>query len=829
MADADGRPGAVPADPRLLPLLAARALGTAAVAAAGDTTDGSPSVSRRGSGYRGKHLPRRASGRSPFAALRTEARLAGAYGLAVAVWAAAGGELPGGRWLAVHLFTLGVVTNLVVAFTRHFGETLTRQPGSSRTWPTGMLNAGVLLLLAGMASETVWAFGSGATMATAAVAHNWLELRRRRTAALGARFGWIVRLYERAHEAFVVGAVLGAFLGLGVLAGSWYESARLAHLHVNILGWGVLTFLATVVFFGPTVLRVRIESGADARAARWLRRGAIALLVAVVALLASALGGIAGVSLRLAAAAGLAVLAVAAWVTCQPIVRVGRQARPSYSGGLLRSACLWLPATLAADAVVVAVGAWRLLDAIGVALLAGVLAQAIVGSLSYVAPLLAGGDAEHREAVRRRLEAAPEIRLAAGNAGIGALVAAVAVGPAAGSGGAAAVGLASVVLVLTLGVQVGIALARPVTWGEHRAPATAVRVGGLAFAGMCLLVGMYAGLTRIGVSLPAASGDAVRLHGPLVVVGFLGTLIGLERAVGIARRWAAGAALAAPLALAALVVDAPTVVVGLALTAVGGVLVGAHVVVLRAQPSLHAMVMAIGAVAWPAATAVWAFTGSVRDVVGLLTAFLVLTIVGERLDLSRLTRPSGPPAVIVTGSALVALGAATATFAWGVGVRVTGVGLVLVALWLARHDVARVTLRRTGLPRYVAAALLAGYGWLGFGGVLWAAGAPGRYGYDAMVHTVLLGFVISMVFAHAPVIGPALLRVPLTYRPLLYVPLALLHATLAVRVAGDLVANSGLRLVGAVGNVAAVVVFLIVAALMIRKRAPGAPRGAVAS
>jgi hypothetical protein len=36
--------------------------------------------------------------------------VAAGYGLATIVWVSAGGGLPGGRWLAVHLFTIGVVT-----------------------------------------------------------------------------------------------------------------------------------------------------------------------------------------------------------------------------------------------------------------------------------------------------------------------------------------------------------------------------------------------------------------------------------------------------------------------------------------------------------------------------------------------------------------------------------------------------------------------------------------------------------------------------------------------------------------------------------------------
>ncbi len=100
------------------------------------------------------------------------------------------------------------------------------------------------------------------------------------------------------------------------------------------------------------------------------------------------------------------------------------------------------------------------------------------------------------------------------------------------------------------------------------------------------------------------------------------------------------------------------------------------------------------------------------------------------------------------------------------GVEIAGAGLLLQALWLARYDVARRTVRMGGVTRYMAAALLAGYVWLGVGGVLWIAGDPTQlagFAYDASLHAIFLGFVMSMVFAHAPVIVPAVLGVKLPY------------------------------------------------------------------
>jgi hypothetical protein len=85
---------------------------------------------------------------------------------------------------------------------------------------------------------------------------------------------------------------------------------------------------------------------------------------------------------------------------------------------------------------------------------------------------------------------------------------------------------------------------------------------------------------------------------------------------------------------------------------------------------------------------------------------------------------------------------------------VSGVGLILLGAWLLRFDIARHTIKKSGLTRYIAACLLPGYVWLIMGGCLWLiAGLPSsNLTIDAMLHTLFLGFVFSMIFGHAPII-----------------------------------------------------------------------------
>nr|BFE78123.1 hypothetical protein GCM10020093_007240 [Planobispora longispora] len=96
--------------------------------------------------------------------------------------------------------------------------------------------------------------------------------------------------------------------------------------------------------------------------------------------------------------------------------------------------------------------------------------------------------------------------------------------------------------------------------------------------------------------------------------------------------------------------------------------------------------------------------------------------------------------------------------------------------------------------------------------------AAGSYLYDAALHALFLGFVMSMVFGHAPVILPAVLRVRLPYRPVLYLPLTVLHAAVAVRVAGDLAGAGGMRTAGGVLAEVALFMFAGCAVAVARSR-----------
>lgn len=361
----------------------------------------------------------RQRGSSPFGPAAPSILAALAYAGALVVWLIAGEALPGGRAFGVHLFTLGVLTNVVLTFSEHFARTVTRTAGERSWWWPTLTNVGILTVLVGLPSRWLPALASGATLLIVVVFLAYLRLRRMRKAAVGARFAWIVRIYERAHGAFIHGAVFGALMGIGLVTGTWYGATRVAHLHANVLGWGGLTLLATLVFFGPTMARTRIEPGADDRSARLLRHGATGLSVAVLLLFLAGVGGTWGQILNLVAAGGLTVYAVAATRVCLPVARAVRNAKPTAARPLILGVCVWIPLVVWVDVAVVATSAWRWLDMLGVIALTGVLAQAILATLIYLTPMLRGRSTDAREVIRQRLEVGARTRAIALTAGVG--------------------------------------------------------------------------------------------------------------------------------------------------------------------------------------------------------------------------------------------------------------------------------------------------------------------------------------------------------------------------------------------------------------------------
>ena len=360
------------------------------------------------------------------------------------------------------------------------------------------------------------------------------------------------------------------------------------------------------------------------------------------------------------------------------------------------------------------------------------------------------------------------------------------------------------------------------TPAQAAAPATATfeisektawhRLPFLAFAMICLACGLWAGLVRLGWEWPLVKWYWLVVHGPMMVGGFLGTVIGLERAVGMGKKWATIAPLGAALgAVSFLVVESQPV--SAALISTGSFFLSViFLSLLRNHLNLATLTMTLAAICWLIGNLLWLSHNIIFLVVPWWIAFLVLTIAGERLELNQFLVPTKATlASFICCSAIIVIGCIVSVQNYDLGSRILAAGLFGIAIWLWMNDIARRTIRQQGLTRFTAASLLTGYVWLvvaGFIGMYYGNQGAGVI-YDAFIHSVFVGFVFSMIFGHAPIIFPSVLNRPLNYHPSFYLHLIVLHIGLVVRIIGDLGDGWELRLWGGLISTVAVALFIL--------------------
>ena len=336
-----------------------------------------------------------------------------------------------------------------------------------------------------------------------------------------------------------------------------------------------------------------------------------------------------------------------------------------------------------------------------------------------------------------------------------------------------------------------------------------------------LTAATWAGLIRLGWRLPALQPTLPISHGPLMVAGFFGTLIALERAVAMGKAWTYIGPLLSGVGGILVAFGVPGLVGPVLITLGSFWLVLIFLVILRDHHMGYMVIMALGALALLVGNLLWLTGWQVYQFVLWWAAFLILTIAGERLELGRMMKkPAYSQPLFYALTALYLGGLVIMLFSWDLGIRITGVGMLGMALWLLRFDIARQTVKREGLTRFIAVCLLSGYVWLAVAGglALGYGGFPAGPVYDAMLHSIFLGFVFSMIFGHAPIIFPAVLGFDIPYKSRFYGPLILLHLSLILRIAGELSGLGWTRTWGGLVNVIAVMAYLgMIAPIQLKK------------
>lgn len=321
-----------------------------------------------------------------------------------------------------------------------------------------------------------------------------------------------------------------------------------------------------------------------------------------------------------------------------------------------------------------------------------------------------------------------------------------------------------------------------------------------------LVSGIFTGWFRLGFDLPVAR--VYLHHGAMMTGSFLGTVILIERIVALKRKWLFVFPLVNVSSLLFYYLDLSSIAFSCLIVGSLG-LFYVFFLINQQHSDLQHQVMWVATGAW--------FIGNVHLLIFQLyaysilwwMAFLLLTIVGERLELSRFLPLSKLKRSILVVLLVLFLVSCMLPFHHG-GQLLIGTVLILIALWLLMYDMVRKSIKKPGIHRYSAFTLICGYFWLAVTGFFYMLNSNGTITYDALIHSFFLGFVFSMIFAHAPIILPGVLG--LTFKPFhstLYLWVIVFELSLAIRITGGFMDIELWKSFGGLLNGIAILLFLI--------------------
>lgn len=296
-----------------------------------------------------------------------------------------------------------------------------------------------------------------------------------------------------------------------------------------------------------------------------------------------------------------------------------------------------------------------------------------------------------------------------------------------------------------------------------------------------LLTGIFTGWFRIGWNLPITlpAGE----HGALMVGSFIGTLICLERSVSYPSKIALLVPIINALSIIFFLLYMPKIAYMFLLLGAAGLTTLYYLLYIK-HKGIHILIMLAGALCYFIGNVILVNTSFYPASVMWWVAFLFFTIAGERLELSRFVLSKN---VFVKQLVLLIL---LGIFVLGIilpfhsfGGYAAAISLIGSAIWLFKYDMAKHSIKKPGQSFYSGLLLITGYVWLIVTGLFFAIGSYYGIYYDASIHSFFLGFVFLMIFAHAPVILPAVLK--LNTKPFgktLYIWYVFLNLTLILRI-----------------------------------------------
>jgi len=334
----------------------------------------------------------------------------------------------------------------------------------------------------------------------------------------------------------------------------------------------------------------------------------------------------------------------------------------------------------------------------------------------------------------------------------------------------------------------------------------------LPFVLISLIVGILSGLFRMGWSIPI--GQVAGEHGALMVGSFLGTLICLERIVVLKKPWLYMLPVISGSSLIFFALGMQMhAMIALTIGSLGLIYIYIDLINRFNEPYFYLMML--GAIGWAVGNIIMIVSPFYPQAAPWWIVFILLTVFGERLELSKFLPQSKTKSYSLYLVVFVFMIGVIAPY-HTIGRLLSGAGMILMAIWLLRYDIARKSVKSQGMHRFTGSLLLAGYFWMIVCGTLMIVEFESIFHYDAMLHAFFLGFTFSMIFAHAPIIFPGVAGLSIRpYHWSLYIWSFLLQFSLLMRLVFGLMMSSELRKIFGMANAMVILLFFINLAILI--------------
>lgn len=329
-----------------------------------------------------------------------------------------------------------------------------------------------------------------------------------------------------------------------------------------------------------------------------------------------------------------------------------------------------------------------------------------------------------------------------------------------------------------------------------------------------LITAVTAGWIRIGWDMNA--GGSAANHGALMVGSFMSSVIIIERVAAMKNKLLLLIPFVNALSAVFFIINQPKTAQALLIAGSLGLL-GICIYFIKAYKEFYYWLFLLSALCLVAGNLILFIQNSYPAAVSCWMLFFLILITAERLELTRFLPLKKSAFTQLYGCLAVAIAGLFIPFHLN-GNLVLAAGVILCAAWLLTYDMAFKALRKKGHHQYSAIVLVAGYIWLLFSGFFMLSGTVNALWYDAVLHCFFIGFIFSMIFSHAPIIIPCIIKKPVKiYRPILYFWFGMLHISLASRIVADVFILMELRKWSGMFNGIAILAFFASVVWITRK------------